>query len=157
MSLIIPPFDPEFWQQTQRCKYELAIVEKLAPTAVKPIATFLKFMDEWTKDIGGWNPHNLFYTTSLTINSYTVCHDHIDHDAFLGCGTSKIFKIGDTKHYIRTVTNYTQIGQWFEDMPAIVSVVKLPYYVVMWPLTFVLVIVRRFISLFIPRTKSLFD
>lgn len=139
---------------SKKSKYELAIVKRVAPTAVKPVANFLKFMDEWTEFAGGWGPHNLFYTTHWETHSYTVHRNTIEHDAFLGVGESTVYKAGDTKSYSTEEEDYTEIGQWFETMPAVVSVVKLPYYVVMWPLTIVLMLMRGIIGMFLPRREK---
>jgi hypothetical protein len=49
------------------------------------------------------------------------------------------------------IDEYTKIGKWFNRMPLIVSVVKIPYYCVMWPLTIVVGLIIGIVMLFLPR------
>ncbi len=40
---------------------------------------------------------------------------------------------------------YTRLGQWFEDMPGIFSILKLPWYIIVWPLYLVFIFIWIFI------------
>lgn len=115
----------------------------------------LSFLDKWSDPYGGWAPHHIFYTSPLVIISYTVSRSHMQHNAFLGIGSSEIYRAGDRKYYSHHIKHFTPLGQWFEEAPGIVSIVKLPYYIVMWPITFILSVARMLVEgLFLSRKKK---
>lgn len=77
---------------------------------------------------GNWEPHNLFHETTSEYSEY----DKPDISLF---GTSYGCYY-DTHHY-------TVVGDWFEDRsPLINLLLKLPYYLIAWPLYFLITIVR---------------
>lgn len=114
----------------------------------------IAFLDSWS-GFGGWEPKHIFYTTWWKTDSYTVHQAHMEHSAFLGIGNSKIYKPGDEKYFSSEKKRFTPLGQWFEDAPGICQIAKAPYYIIMYPLTFILVLVRMLIvDLFLPKRKS---
>lgn len=83
-----------------------------------------------------WDPCDIFYESHYKWRSYD------DPLYIFGC---KMEGTIDTTH------TYTKLGQWFNNMPEIFHLLKLPYYIVMWPLWYILKFLWMLIGLFFPR------
>ena len=97
----------------------------------------LKFVDT----ICRWQPNELFYDTS----NYRF-HEYKQPDFFLGCKISG---------YDTHDTTYTKLGQWFQDSISIFQLSKFPYYIITWPIFFVLELAWDIVViLFIPKKTA---
>lgn len=81
---------------------------------------------------GDWQPNHIFYDCK-------VDGIHVNE----GGGF-----FGGNSYEIDTHNEYTPLGEWFDDRPAVLHVFKWPYYVVAWPLYFVVQAIRSIAELF---------
>lgn len=90
-----------------------------------------KILANIKKFLIGWKPYNIFYTTSYVSYNYG--------DPFA------------VPTYFYEVYNYTKLGNWFEDMPIILSTLKLLYYIPAWCINIIFAVVWFVIELFLPK------
>ena len=86
-----------------------------------------------------WDPSDLFYNVTYKYIKYK------EPVWFLGCKDNG---------YDQSSYEYTNIGQWFEDSPTIISIIKIPYYFITWPILICLKIIWPIIGLFFPKKYS---
>ncbi len=71
-----------------------------------------------------WQPNWIFYRS---YSEYCSGDDSWSGSDFMGNKTSDW---GFTSY----TPIYTKLGKWFDDMPGIFSILKLPWYIITWPL-----------------------
>lgn len=68
--------------------------------------------------------------------------------------TTRIVSYGASIYSNYTVYNYTKLGQWFEDMPDIFKIAKVPYYLIVVPVCVITKVCCEIINLFLPKDKK---
>jgi hypothetical protein len=79
---------------------------------------------------GDWQPCDIFYEIEY-------------HGIEVGVGIFGVYSFD-----VRTSKLYTPLGSWFEAHAAIFHLIKLPYYLITWPLYFALQSVHVTLELF---------
>lgn len=151
MSVICPH---EYSREKPKTKLQ-AYIEKLAPiihVEEKKLQRIVNGMGHFLN--ADWAPTDIFYSTSWESNSYTIHRAHMVHNAFLGTGSTEIYKPGDQKSYSYQEKHYTPLGQWFNSMPGIVSIVKVPYYIVAYLVNIILFYVSAICGLLFTSQSS---